>query len=207
LKRGQAEIRLPPFLYGFNGAYMKVGNGLRVILGLAALMIAVQVINSLTANSLLNHGLVPRTWSGLQGIIFSPFLHGSVRHLLSNLLPFIVLSWLVATEGSQRYVRVALLVTLLGGLLVWTVGRPTIHVGASGLIFGLWAYLLARAWFQRSLISFAVALITLVGYSGLILGFIPVPGVSFESHIAGALAGIVVAWLMHAKGLVESRSV
>jgi membrane associated rhomboid family serine protease len=81
---------------------MNVGNGLRVILGLAAVMIAVQVINSLTANSLLNHGLVPRTWSGLQGIIFSPFLHGSVRHLLSNLLPFIVLSWLVATEGLQR---------------------------------------------------------------------------------------------------------
>ncbi len=186
---------------------MKVGNGLRVILGLAAVMIAVQVINSLTANDLLSHGLVPRTWAGLQGIIFSPFLHGSVRHLLSNLLPFIVLSWLVATEGLQRYVRVVLLVTLLGGLLVWIVGRPTIHVGASGLIFGLWAYLLARAWFQRSLISFAVALVTLLGYSGLILGFIPVPGVSVESHIAGALAGIVVAWLMHAKGLVENPSV
>ena len=186
---------------------MNVGNGLRTILALAALMIAVQVINSLTANSLLGHGLIPRTWSGLQGIIFSPFLHGSVQHLLSNLLPFIVLSWLVATEGMQRYGRVVLLITLFGGLLVWAVGRPTIHVGASGLIFGLWAYLLARAWFQRSLISFAVALITLVGYSGLILGFIPVPGVSVESHISGALAGIFVAWLMHAKSLTEHSSV
>lgn len=185
---------------------MKVGNGLRVILGLAALMVAVQVINSLTANSLLSHGLVPRTWAGLQGIVFSPFLHGSVRHLLSNLLPFMVLSWLVATEGLQRYVRVALLVMLLGGLLVWLIGRSSIHVGASGLIFGLWAYLLARAWFQRSLVSFAVALITLVGYSGLILGFIPVPGVSIESHLAGALAGIVVAWLMHSRRLVEKPS-
>lgn len=186
---------------------MNIGNGLRIILGLAALMIVTQVVNSLTANSLLQHGLIPRTLAGLQGILFSPFLHGSVRHLLSNLVPFIVLSWLVATEGVQRYVRVALLVGLLGGLLVWIVGRPTIHVGASGLIFGLWAYLLARAWYQRSLVSFAIALITLLGYSGLILGFIPVPGVSFESHLAGAVAGIFVAWLMHSKALVENPSV
>lgn len=185
---------------------MSIGKGLRVILLLAGLMIAVQVINSLTGNSLLSHGLVPRTLSGLQGIVFSPFLHGSVRHLLSNLLPFIVLSWLVATEGLQRYVRVAALIALLGGLMVWIVGRPVTHVGASGVIFGLWAYLLARAWYQRSLISFGVALVTLVGYSGLILGFIPVPGVSIESHLCGALAGIVVAWLMHAKRLAEKNA-
>lgn len=185
---------------------MNIGNGLRIILGLAALMIVAQVVNSLTANSLLQHGLIPRTLTGLQGILFSPFLHGSVRHLLSNLVPFIVLSWLVATEGVQRYVRVALLVALVGGLLVWIVGRPTIHVGASGLIFGLWAYLLARAWYQRSLISLALAGVTLLGYSGLVWGFVPVPGVSIESHLCGALAGIVVAWLMHSKRLAESSA-
>jgi membrane associated rhomboid family serine protease len=190
---------MPLFLPEPGGAKMNFGNGLRIILALAGLMIVVQVFNSLTANSLLYHGLVPRTLSGLQGIVFSPFLHGSVRHLLSNLLPFIVLSWLVATEGLQRYLRVTALVILLGGLMVWIIGRPVIHVGASGLIFGLWAYLLARAWYQRSLMSFAVALITLIGYSGLILGFIPVPGVSIESHLCGALAGIVVAWLMHSR--------
>ncbi|WP_299835795.1 rhomboid family intramembrane serine protease [Pseudomonas sp.] len=185
---------------------MIAGNGLRIILGLAGLMVVAQVINSLTANSLLHLGLVPRTLYGLQGIVFAPFLHGSVRHLLANLLPFIVLSWLVATEGVQRYARVATLVALLGGLMVWVIGRPVIHVGASGVIFGLWAYLLARAWYQRSLPSFAIALITLLGYSGLIFGFIPVPGVSIESHLSGALAGIVVAWLMHSRRLVEKSS-
>lgn len=169
-------------------------------------MIVVQMVNSLTANSLLSHGLIPRTFSGLQGVVFSPFLHGSLRHLLSNLLPFVVLSWLVATEGLQRYVRVVLLIIALGGLMVWVVGRPVIHVGASGLIFGLWAYLLARAWYQRSLASFAIALVTLLGYSGLIFGFIPVPGVSIESHLCGALAGIVTAWLMHSRRLVERSS-
>jgi membrane associated rhomboid family serine protease len=181
---------------------MATGQGLRVILGLAALMVAVQVINSLTGNSLVYHGLFPRTVSGLQGIVFSPFLHGSVRHLLSNLLPFVVLSWLVATEGLQRYVRVVLLISLLGGLMVWVVGRPVLHVGASGLIFGLWTYVLARAWYQRNLISLGIAVIALFGYSGLIFGFIPVPGVSIESHLCGALAGIFVAWLMHSRRLV-----
>lgn len=185
---------------------MTTGQSLRVILGLAAVMVAVQVINTFTGNSLVYHGLFPRTLSGLQGIVFSPFLHGSVRHLLSNLLPFVVLSWLVATEGLQRYIRVVLLIALLGGLMVWVIGRPVLHVGSSGLIFGLWTYVLARAWYQHSLISFGIAIIALFGYSGLVFGFIPVPGVSIESHLCGALAGIFVAWLMHSKRLVAGSA-
>lgn len=185
---------------------MKVGNGPRIVLGLAAVMIVVQVINTLTANSLLQHGLLPRTLQGLQGILFAPFLHGSWRHLLGNLLPFLVLSALVLSEGVQRYLRVALLIAILGGLMVWSIGRPVVHVGASGVIFGLWTYVLARAWYQRSLISFAVAVVALIGYSGLLLGFIPVPGVSIESHLCGALAGIFVAWLMHSKSLARKTA-
>ena len=185
---------------------MKVGNGLRLVLGLAALMIVVQIINSVTGNSLLHHGLLPRTLTGLQGVLFAPFLHGSVRHLLGNLLPFVVLSSLVLSEGVSRYVRVTVLIAILGGLMVWVVGRPLMHVGASGMIFGLWTYLLARAWYQRSLLSLAVASVALIGYSGLLLGFVPVPGVSIESHLCGAIAGIFVAWLMHGKSLGEQAA-
>ncbi|WP_456362326.1 rhomboid family intramembrane serine protease [Pseudomonas syringae] len=163
-------------------------------------MAGVQVFNAVTGYSLVQHGILPRTLWGLQGIVFAPWLHGSFAHLLSNLLPFIVLSWLVATEGVKRYAWVVLLVCVLGGALVWLFGRTSLHVGASGLIFGLWAYLLARVWYQRSFASLLVALVTLVAYSGLVAGFVPVPGVSVESHIAGALAGVIVARLMHAKG-------
>ena len=112
-----------------------------------------------------------------------------------------MLSWLVATEGVKRYAWVAGLICVLGGILVWLFGRSSIHVGASGLIFGLWTYLLARAWYQRSLVSLLLAMIALAGYSGLIYGFVPMPGISFESHLAGALAGVVVARLMHSKTL------
>ncbi|KEZ65312.1 protease, partial [Pseudomonas syringae pv. syringae FF5] len=72
-------------------------------------------------------------------------------------------------------------------------------------IFGLWAYLLARAWYQRSIASVLIALLVLAAYSGLVLGFVPVAGVSFESHIAGALAGVCVAWLMHSRALLAQK--
>ncbi|RMV76679.1 Rhomboid protein [Pseudomonas caricapapayae] len=184
---------------------MEFSRRLNVILALSAVMIAVQVLNSVSGNSLVHFGIMPRSSTGLRGIVFAPFLHGSIQHLLSNLLPFIVLSWLVATEGVRRYAWVVGLVCLVGGLLVWMFGRSTIHVGASGLIFGLWSYLLARAWYQRSIASLLLALMVLAGYGGLIFGFVPVAGVSFESHIAGAVAGIGVAWLMHSRALLAQN--
>lgn len=182
---------------------MQLGSRGNVVLGFLVVIILVQIVNSLTGNSLVSHGLVPRTVSGLQGVLFAPFIHGSVGHVLSNLAPLAVLSWLVMSEGVARYIRVAVLIAVVSGLLVWCVGRGTIHVGASGLIFGLWTYLLARGWYQRSLSSVAIAMFVVVGYSGLVFGFIPVPGVSFESHIAGALAGILAGWLMHSKSLLK----
>lgn len=178
---------------------MALSTRFRLILGLSLLMAGVQLVNAFSGYSLVQHGILPRTVWGLQGLVFAPLLHGSFAHLLSNLLPFMVLSWLVATEGVKRYAWVVALVCLLGGGLVWLFGRTSLHVGASGLIFGLWAYLLARVWYQRSFASLLVALVTLVAYSGLIMGFVPMPGVSFESHIAGAVAGVIVARLMHAR--------
>lgn len=178
---------------------MAFAKRLQIVIGLAGVLVAIQLINVLTGYGLVQHGIVPRTLSGLQGIGFAPLLHGSLRHLLSNLLPFMVLSWLVLSEGGGRYARVLLLIAIISGALVWVLGRPSVHVGASGVIFGLWAYLLARAWYQRSLLSVLVALVVVVSYGGLVFGFVPVPGVSIESHIAGAIAGVFVSGLMHAK--------
>ncbi|WP_263263042.1 rhomboid family intramembrane serine protease [Pseudomonas sp. RIT-PI-S] len=181
---------------------MQIGKRVQVVLAFIAILVVVQVINTFTGNGLVHHGIVPRTLGGLQGIAFAPFLHGSVRHLLSNLLPLAVLSWLVMSEGIERYLRVAVLICVISGVLVWGLGRASVHVGASGLIFGLWAYVLARAWYQRGVVSVLIAMGVVLTYSGLVFGFIPVPGVSFESHIFGALAGVLVAWLMHSKTLL-----
>jgi membrane associated rhomboid family serine protease len=179
-----------------------MGRKLKLVLGILALLVGVQVFNTLTGNSLLEHGIYPRTLSGLQGVVFAPWLHGSIRHLLSNMLPLAVLSWLVMTEGIERYLRVSALICLVGGVLVWALGRASLHVGASGLVFGLWAYVLARAWYERGMLNVLIAILVMLAYSGLVFGFIPVPGVSFESHVFGACAGVLVGWLMHSKKLV-----
>lgn len=168
----------------------------KLIVWIVALMCAVQLLNTLSGYSLNGFGLLPRTLRGVPGIVVSPFLHGSWLHLIGNLLPFAVLSLMVASHGVRRYLTVSGLIIVLGGGLVWAFGRDSFHVGASGWVFGLWAYVLARAWYQRSWGNLLMAVVTLVLYSGMVFGFVPRYGVSFESHLAGALAGLVAARLL-----------
>ena len=104
-------------------------------------------------------------------------------------LPTSYCRWPWVSEGTERYLRVVVPNTIVSCVLVWALGRPSIRAGASGLIFGLWTYVLASARYQRSIVSVLIAMFVVVTYCGLLFGFIPVPGVSFEAHIAGALAG------------------
>lgn len=160
-------------------------------------MVAIQLINFVTGYSLNGFGIIPRTPSGLLGVVCNPFLHASFSHLISNLAPFLVLGWLVATRSHGQFLTVSAIVIVLGGLFVWAFGRNSIHVGASGWIFGLWAYLIARAWFERSLASLAIATFVVLAYGGLIFGLLPNRFFSFEAHIGGAIAGVLAAMLLH----------
>jgi len=166
------------------------------VAALLGVIVVAHTLNILSGYSLNAYGLQPRSFQGLLGIAISPFLHGSIGHLLSNAVPFAVLSALVLFNGVGRYLLVSLLVCVIGGLLVWSFGREANHVGASGWVFGLWGYLLAQAWYSKSLKSLAVALLVVVFYGGMVFGFLPRYGVSFESHIFGALAGWVSAWIL-----------
>ncbi|AZE69558.1 rhomboid family intramembrane serine protease [Pseudomonas synxantha] len=168
-------------------------KGFKTIAGLALLMVALQLLNVATGYSLMAFGLVPRTLHGLFGILTSPFLHASFAHLSANLIAFLVLGTLVILDGLHRFIAVSAIVILLGGALVWLFGFAGIHVGASGWVFGLWAYLLARAWFHRSWSNLITAGVVAVLYGGLILGFLPRQGVSFEGHLFGAFAGFIAA--------------
>jgi membrane associated rhomboid family serine protease len=185
---------------------MDAVKGFKTLAGLALLMVAVQVFNSALGYSLNIFGLIPRTLQGLPGIALSPFLHGSFGHLAANLVPFLLLGALVMTEGLKRFVSVSLTIILLGGALVWLFGFRGIHVGASGWVFGLWAYILARAWFLRSWGSLLAASVVMFLYSGLIFGFIPRAGVSFEGHIAGAFAGFVAAKSLFSRSRAMSKA-
>jgi membrane associated rhomboid family serine protease len=130
----------------------------------------------------------------LMGILLSPALHANFSHLMSNTLPLLILGGFVALRGTKTLIGVSLFVVVLGGLLVWLVGRPAIHIGASGLVFGYFGYLLAQGWYERRLASIVVAVAVLLLYGGMIFGALPQGGfISWEGHLFGMIAGVLAA--------------
>ena len=143
-------------------------------------------------------GLVPRSLSGLIGIPMMPFLHGSLGHLISNTIPRIVLLTLRAGSKAKSWEIVASIIGL-NGLLLWLVGRPAVHVGASGLVFGLATFLMLSGFLERRIIPMIIAVVVALMYGmSLVFGMVPRFGssVSWDGHICGAIAGGVVAYLL-----------
>lgn len=165
---------------------------------LVALMWVVGMVNALLDYRLSEYGVVPRTVDGLIGIPLMPFLHGSFDHLAVNTLPMVVLGGLVAIHGSRKFLTAMVFITLVGGGALWVVGRTAVHVGASGLVFGFFGYLIARAWYTRSIVAVLIAVVVAVVYGGILLGVLPFfqEGVSWEGHLTGLIAGALAARLM-----------
>lgn len=170
-----------------------------VLGGALALMWATELADAIFFDgSLDGNGIYPRRASGIDGILWAPVLHGGFGHLLSNSFPFLVLSALVMTEGLRRWGLVTAIVVVGGGALTWLLARSRIHIGASGVIFGYLGYLLASAYFTRRLRAILIALVVGVVYGGgLVIGLLPRPGVSWEGHLFGVVAGIAAAFLLH----------
>jgi membrane associated rhomboid family serine protease len=167
------------------------------IFGFALLFWGVEIVNLLLGHRLNVLGIRPRTISGLPGILFSPFLHQGIGHVLLNTLPFIILGWLVIIHGTRLFLEVSAFTILLSGAGVWLLGRPGQHVGASGLIFGFFGFLVGRAWYERSLLSIGIALFTIILYGGMLWGVLPIHGrLSWEGHLFGLVAGILAARLL-----------
>ena len=143
------------------------------IIGVILLCTLVQIINSLPGINLNGLGILPRNLSGLSGIFFAPFLHGGWAHLLSNLIPFAILAWLVCQYSVKRFWVVFIFTAVVGGLLVWLFGRANIHVGLSGVLYGLWGFLICYGIIHRSFKAIAISVVVLFLYSGLIWGVLP----------------------------------
>jgi membrane associated rhomboid family serine protease len=144
------------------------------------------------------YGVIPRRAIGLVGIPAMPFLHASFQHILSNTIPLFVLLILLAGSRAESW-EVVVLIALLGGLLLWVFGREAIHIGASGLISGLTAFLILSGFLEQRIIPLLIAL--LVGFfygTSLVLGIIPRFGsqISWDGHLCGALAGAIVAYAL-----------
>ena len=145
-------------------------------------------------------GIRPRSLKGLPGILLSPFLHLDFQHLIANTLPFVILGGLVLVSSARTFISVSLNIIVLAGLGVWLIaGRQEIHIGASGLVFGYFGFLIMRGWFERSLSSIFIAVVVFAVYGGMIWGVLPVQrGVSWEGHLMGFLAGAAAAWSLAA---------
>jgi len=167
---------------------------LPLILGFVTVIWVVELVNSQMDHQLNAFGIVPRSIYGLMGIPLSPFLHGGLNHLMSNTIVFLGMSGLIAFRGSRTLLGVSAFIILLGGLGVWAFGRPAIHIGASGLVFGYFGYLIARGWYERRPGSILIAILVIVFYGGLIVGILPAPGfASWEAHLFGLIAGVLAA--------------
>ncbi|BBG60595.1 rhomboid family intramembrane serine protease [Providencia rustigianii] len=178
---------------------------IKLLIALVGLLVIIQVANSLSGNALVGFGIIPRTLNGLVGIIFAPFIHGDWEHLLSNLPPLLILSALLLHDSIKAYARASAFIILVGGLMVWIIGRNAVHIGASGWIFGLWGLLIAQGFLRRKLLDIIIALLVLFYFGAMASGLLPVhQRISTESHIAGAFSGILYAWLIHKKFRIKA---
>ena len=105
---------------------------IKLLITLAGLLIAIQIVNSLSGYSLVSFGIQPRTTHGLVGIIFAPLIHGDWAHLLSNLPPLLILSALLLHDSIRKYAYASAFIIVIGGAIVWLIGRHALHIGASG---------------------------------------------------------------------------
>ena len=182
-------------------------RGVLLVAIMAAVMWAVEIVD-VVAGDLDSAGIRPRDPEGLVGIVAAPFLHGGFGHLIGNTIPFLVLGALIALSGAARVVIVTAVVALVGGLLTWLTGpENSIHIGASGIVFGYAGYLVARFVYSRNLLHLAAAVaVVLVWGTTLLIGFVPTPGVSWQGHLFGAVGGVVAARLVHRRAAERSRA-
>ena len=154
----------------------------------------IEIVNSLMGHRLNILGIYPGAETPFPGIIFAPFLHGSFEHLALNTLPLFTLGWLMALRGFMRYIWISLFIAIVGGVAVWLFGRNAFHVGASGLIFGYFGYLVAQGIFEQSLSSVFIASTIIAVYGGMLIGILPLSdSVSWETHFFSLLAGVIAS--------------
>ena len=171
------------------------GTAFRVILIMVVVMWGLEVVDIAAGHRLDRLGIEPRDADGLVGVVTAPFLHAGFGHLASNTVPFVALGLAIAFSGLARLAKVTVIVMLVGGLGTWLLApENTVHIGASGVVFGYAAYLIVRGIFNRSLGELALAAVVVLFMGGALLGgLVPRSGVSWQGHLFGALGGLVAA--------------
>lgn len=181
--------------------YFKFTNAVVLAPIMAVLMIWTVFWLELRLEVNLNQfGVVPRDFVGLRGIIFSPFIHGSVEHLYNNTIPLAVLLAALFYFYRNIALRVLFLGILLSGLMTWAIGRPSYHIGASGVIYVLASFMFFKGIISKYYRLVALSLIVVFIYGSLLWYIFPIKDdISWEGHLSGFLTGLLLAVLIKAK--------
>jgi membrane associated rhomboid family serine protease len=169
-----------------------------IVIALVALMWVLEVVDVALDHRLDEYGIEPRDPDGLDGVIAAPFLHVGFGHLIANTIPFVVMGVVIAFEGPLRLLGVTAIVAIVSGLGTWLVApENTIHLGASGVVFGYATYLIARGLFNRHVGEIAIGAGVVVLWGGALLGGLePQRGISWQGHLFGAIGGVLAAALL-----------
>ncbi len=180
-------------------------RNLVVVFGLLSVLWLVQFAQYSGIYDFSAYGNWPHHIEGLKGIIFSPFIHGSFDHLISNTLPMMVLLTVLLNAYSGVAIPVLVFVHLTSGILVWLFAPPdTVHIGISGIIYGIAVFLVASGLFRKDRTSITIAIFVGLIYGSMIWGFIPQPGISWQSHLFGAISGLIIAYILRKNDLPET---
>ncbi len=146
-------------------------------------------------------GILPRTISGLKGIIFSPLIHGGLAHLASNSIPLLVLGFMMIYFYHAVAYRVLIMIWIIDGIGVWIIGRESYHIGASGIVYGMASFLFFSGVLRKNRQLLALALAVVFIYGSMIWGMFPyVSDVSWEAHLVGFVAGVYFAYTYRHEG-------
>ncbi|HEX6391702.1 MAG TPA: rhomboid family intramembrane serine protease [Solirubrobacteraceae bacterium] len=173
----------------------RTNQGLQIVIALIALMWASEIVDTILDHRLDKCGIEPRDADGLSGIVAAPFLHADFAHLIGNTVPFAVLGFVIALGGAARVALVTVITALVSGAGTWVIApEHTLHIGASGVVFGYATYLLARGFFNRDLVQLLTGAVVAAIWGGALLGGLePQDGISWQGHLFGAIGGVVAA--------------
>ena len=177
-----------------------IGRAIKISMTWVGLLWVVEIVDLSSGFQLDGYGILPRKVDGLMGIFWSPLLHADFAHLIANSGPLVLLLIMLFSHRQYRPKSSLAFIWLVSGLGTWLIGRPAIHIGASSIVYGLAAFLMTASFWMRSWRAFFLSILALLMFGGLFYGLFQIQkGVSWEGHLSGALAGVWVAWLMHAR--------
>ncbi len=179
-----------------SAAFTDFKTPLQVLGGFVLLLWGLELADTLLLGGWLNRfGIRPRSWLGLRGIVFAPLLHGTLGHLAANTVPLVVLGWLIMLNGLNTFLTVTAIAWVVSGAGTWLLGGSnTNHIGASGLVFGYFGYLVLRGYFEQSVSAIAIAVLVGIFYGSMIWGVLPIhQGKSWQSHLFGFIGGGIAA--------------